>query len=305
MRDTLEVQIEGLSGPLTLTANYFKPSHPSKNTLLVCLPGGGASKDFFDLGTYDGFNYSFASRLQSKGYALLTLDHPGTASNPLPNGHPFLTPRMSAAYISRALEKFLEAIEPPTHLYGIGHSMGGMMVTLVQGAGAPFDALALMGSSAGGLEWGLDDHEKTYIDRMDAFTVDIEALTLRKFKSEFPPGMGGPTGKSITFGGETDAVTERLREVSCELFAAGGMMSMTRGTFIKEVEAIDVPMFFAFGDHDIGIPPEDAPKAYINAASTELLVLENTGHNSLAFTSIETLISRLDAWMAGLSYNTP
>ena len=77
--------------------------------------------------------------------------------------------------------------------------------------------------------------------------------------------------------------------------SAGAMMSMVRGSFRKEVEAIDVPLFFAFGDHDIGIPPEDAPKDYINAPSTELIILENTGHNHFAFSSIKVLCTELDA----------
>ena len=75
-------------------------------------------------------------------------------------------------------------------------------------------------------------------------------------------------------------------------------MSMMRGSFRAEVEAIDVPLFFAFGDHDIGIPPKDAPKDYINAPSTELIILENTGHNHFAFSSIVTLCERLDGWIA-------
>lgn len=300
MPETLKVQIDGLSGRIDLQANYFKPLSPYNKTLLVCLPGGGANKLFFDLGTYDGFDYSFASRMTTKGYALLTLDHPGTATNPLSDDHPFLTPQQSAIYIGTAVAKLTENIAAFDRIIGVGHSMGGMMITLLQGAHTPFDAIALFGSSAGGLEWGLDDHEKTYIDRPDAFTKDLETLTLRKFKTPFPPGMGGPTGKSITFGGENDAVTARLRDISCELFAAGGMMSMTRGSFIKEVEAIDVPMFFGFGDHDIGIPPKDAPKDYINAASHTLHVMENTGHNSFAFKSIETLCERLDDWIEEL-----
>ena len=75
---------------------------------------------------------------------------------------------------------------------------------------------------------------------------------------------------------------------------------MTRGSFKTEVEAIDVPLFFAFGDHDIGIPPEDAPKDFINAPSAELVVLESTGHNHFAFSSIKTLYDKLDYWVSSL-----
>ena len=106
MPETLKVQINGLSGKIDLQADYFKPTSSSNKTLLICLPGGGASKDYFDLGKFEGFDYSFASHMTEMGYALLTIDHPGTATNPLPEDHPFLTPRQSAACISDAVEAF-------------------------------------------------------------------------------------------------------------------------------------------------------------------------------------------------------
>lgn len=275
-------------------ARHFEASGASHNTVLICLPGGGASRDYFDL--LDG--YSFAANMTQQGYDVLTMDHPGTATNPLPDGTPFLTPRRSSDYIGACLSQVLAAPEfTGKRLIGLGHSMGGMMTVLTQARHGLYDGLVLIGSSAGGLEWGLDDKEKAYIDKPEAFERDMEVLTMRKFKMPFPPSMGGPSGKSITFGGETDDLNKRLRETTCNLFAAGGMMSMTRGSFIKEVEAIDVPMFFAFGDHDIGIPPEDAPKDFINAASTELYVMENTGHNSFAFSSLTTLCEKMDEWM--------
>ena len=113
----------------------------------------------------------------------------------------------------------------------------------------------------------------------------------------FTPSMGGPSGNSITFGGVSEKLNERLREIGTDLYAAGGMMGMIRGSMTTEVNAITCPIFFAFGDHDIGIPPEDAPKDFTNAESTELIVLENTGHNSFAFPTIEKMCEQLNDWV--------
>jgi len=286
--EKLTAEINGF----TFSGTFFVPENVYKLCTLVCLPGGGASAEFFDLAP----QHSFVQRMTEKGYAVLILDHPGTATNPLPDSHPFLKPREAADYIADALKQWLDE----ETIIGIGHSMGGLIATLLQARHNTFDAIGLFGSSAGGLEWGLTDEEKSYVDKPEDFARNLERLTLAKFKTPFPQGTGGPSGKSITFGGETPELTQRLREVSCELYAAGGMMSMTRGSFRKEVEAIDVPIFFAFGDHDIGIPPEDAPKDYINALSTELVVLENTGHNHFAFKSIKTLCEKLDYWASNL-----
>lgn len=274
-------------------AHYFSATNPSRQTLLFCLPGGGASKDYFDLAP----NYSFARRMSAAGYDVITMDHPGTATNTLPANHPFFSPRQAADYIAAAIPQFRDTLNLSSHsMIGVGHSMGGMITVLIQARHGLFSSIALFGSSAGGLEWGLDDHEKTYIDDEEKFSKDMEALTLRKFKTAFPPSMGGPSGKSITFGGENDSVTQRLRETTCNLYAAGGMMSMTRGSFKTEVLAINVPMFFAFGDHDIGIAPKEAPKDFINAPSHELLILENTGHNSFAFSSLANLCEQFQHW---------
>ena len=124
----------------------------------------------------------------------------------------------------------------------------------------------------------------------------MEALSLAKFGTAISKAGRGPKGDTIVFGGETPALTHRLRDLTCEMNSAGAMMSMMRGSFRDEVEAIDVPLFFAFGDHDIGIPPKDVPKDFINAPSAEVHILEMTGHNHFAFSSIEVLCAQLDSW---------
>jgi len=282
-------------GDIKFTGFEYVPDGKPKNITLFCLPGGGVTVELFDLAP----EFSFAQRMVAKGYRVITMDHPGTASNPLPDDHPFLNPRKAADYIGKVFAKWAGS-DPAI---GIGHSMGGMVITLVQTKYKPFKAIALFGSSAGGLDWGLSEEEREYIEKPEAFKRDMEKLTLAKFGSDFIeyPNQG-PSGKSITFGGETAELTQRLRDITTTLYAAGGLMSMTRGSFRKEVNAIDVPMFFAFGDHDIGIPPEDAPKDYINTPSTELVVLENTGHNSFAFSSVATVCSKLDYWASNFDW---
>ena len=109
--------------------------------------------------------------------------------------------------------------------------------------------------------------------------------------------MGGPSGKSIIFGGSSEELTARLRDVSTNLFGAGATTSMTRGAFAAEAAAIDVPILFAFGDHDIGAPPEEVPQDYPNAASVETVLLPETGHNHFAFPSIAQLTDAMTKWI--------
>ena len=294
----LQAAVQTVEGrELQLCARIFKPDSDLSGSKFFCLPGGGASRDYFDLGLFDGVDHSFASRMTALGHTVIAMDHPGTGSNMLPEDHPFLTPRQSSDYIAKACSDFInQDASNPSNIIGLGHSMGGMITVLAQARHRPFAGVALLGSSAGGLDWGLDDQEKTYIGKPDALERDLEALVIRKFGSRFVQVSGGPSGTSITFGGATERLTGRLREISIPLYGAGGMMSMTRGSFLEEVEAIDVPLFFAFGDHDIGVPPEEAPGPFTGTSDVELHVLENCGHNSFAFPVIEKLCAELDRW---------
>ena len=283
---------------IPLKASWFEPETPlAEASVFFCLPGGGVNRDYFNLGQAEGFDYSFANRMTSLGHHVIAMDHPGTGENQLPQDHPFLRPKTAARYIASAIPNFISTLGlEGKRLIGVGHSMGGMVTILVQGIAKPYAALVLIGSSAGGLDWGLTDEEKKYIEKQDAFERDVEKLTLDKFKKEFPSVSSGPSNDSPMFAGESAAATTLLSKVTTPLYAAGGLTSMVRGSFRREVESIDTPMFFAFGDRDLGIPPEDAPKDFKNAPSTTLIVLNDTGHNSFAFVSIATLCSELDHW---------
>lgn len=288
MATKLTANVDGI----TLCAELHEPSTPIEKPLLFCLPGGGLTRDYFDLAPH----YSFVTRMTDAGHSVITMDHPGIATNAFPSDHPYFTPRDAARYLHLALKQW--NISSP--IIGIGHSMGGMMIMLMQGAHGSFSGLGLFGSSAGGLDWGLSEDEKHYINQEANFKRDLEKLALAKFGGPYSRASGGPSGESITFGGETADLTKRLREISCEMNSASAMMSMMRGSFKTEVEAITVPLLFAFGDHDIGIPPKDVPKDFVNSKSAEVIILENTGHNHFAFKSIETLCEKFDYWASNL-----
>ena len=282
---------------LELSANLYEPDKIRSGLLFFCLPGGGASHGYFDLGVADGEDYSFVSRMTFFGHTLITMDHPGSGTNPLPDNHPFLVPRQASDYLGTAFQQICEE-EKLSQLFnlGLGHSMGGMTMTLVQARMKMFSGLALLGSSARGLDWGTTDEEKIYVGKPKELERDLQQLVMTRYGSAFPEIPAGPSGKSITFGGANEAITQKLRDNMAHLYAAGGTTSMIQGSFADEAASIKVPLFFAFGDHDIGAPPEEVPQDYPGAPDIEMHILENCGHNSFAFPVIDKLCLQLDNW---------
>ena len=280
------------------TASLFLPDSPAKS-LFFCQPGGGNTKDYFNLGQAEGFDYSFASRMCGLGHAVMLMDHAGVGENKIDDSHPFFTPRQSVSFTAQALKEFFAhpAIADVKKI-GTGHSMGGMMITLINSL-MPFDGICLIGSNAGGLDWGLQEEDMKYIEQPEKLEKEMEAHVLRMFKAPFIDyESGGPSLESITFGAENEGAHALLMKVQSSLFSAGGYMSMIRGSFRPEVNKITMPLFMAAGEHDLGAPPDEAPKDYINAASIKFMELPGAGHNSFAFSAIESLCNAIDEWVS-------
>ena len=54
-------------GEIQLLARHYPAGAAPSGFLLFCLPGGGASCGYFDLGEVGGFDYSFAARMTALG----------------------------------------------------------------------------------------------------------------------------------------------------------------------------------------------------------------------------------------------
>ncbi|MDT0576090.1 alpha/beta fold hydrolase [Croceicoccus sp. F390] len=290
-------------GTATITMALYLPEGTPSGVCFVCMPGGGASRHYFDLGEADGVELSFAALMTGQGHAVVTLDTPGTGTNALGDNHPFLMPRTAMRYVAQAatqLRKYLG--DRARVLVGTGHSMGGALLMLCQGQHRAFDAMCIMGASAGGIERALDNHEKQFIDRPDALEAALPDLVERKFKTQFPSNDRGPSETSAIFGGQTPAANDLLRAAMGSFFAAGGYVSMVRGSIHKEAQRIDIPAFFMFGDRDIGIAPNQVLSDFPALTDATLLVLADTGHNHFAFRSIGPFTRRLDHWVRGIAH---
>ena len=287
--------------PGAMRVALYRPASPSSGVCFFCIPGGGSSRRYFDLGRTSNAELSFAALMTARGHHVVAMDVPGTGDNVLAEEHPFLLPRIAGGYIA-ATATALRALlgDGAQFLVGTGHSMGGMMTVLAQAHSSPFDAVCLMGSSANGLNWGLDEHERQFIDHPAELERALPELVQRKFGRAFPEGGPGPRTSSTVFGGEDENANDLLRASLGPLFGAGGIMAMVKGSFRAEAAALDCPTFFLFGENDIGEAPIEAPQRFAGLTDFQLLILPGTGHNHFGYRTIGYFANRLDHWVGAL-----
>src|ERR1700749_170335 len=70
--------------------------------MVVCLPGGGMSRRYFDLPVP---GYSMAAYLAQRGILVVTLDHPGIGESDVPDDAWALTPEMVADVDAEAVRQ--------------------------------------------------------------------------------------------------------------------------------------------------------------------------------------------------------
>ncbi len=289
-----------LPGGGSVAIDLHSPAQPPR-ALFFCLAGGGANRRYFDLGDAGDREFSFAERMTAAGFAVAAADVPGVGDSVLPPGAGFFTPRAAAA----ALHAALAQLQPGVPVIGVGHSMGGMLIILQQGRFTDFAGVALLGSNAGGLDWALTEAERVYTGDEAGVERDLEALTRARFGDPFAAMRLTTAGAGTIFAGESPEATARLRTARDRLFNAGGMMSMIPGSFATEAGAVAVPLFLAFGDNDIGIPPNLVSRDFPRVADVTLLVLPGTGHNHFGFSTMAQLCARLGHWATTLTKDLP
>lgn len=298
---TLETPVPRGTGVISLVADLHVPAGPPRS-LLWCVPGGGANRGYFDLASGET-GHSFARRMVAAGHAVIAVDNPGIGDSSVPPEPELFSPRDAGDSHHQALLA-LRRLKPelaPLPTIAIGHSMGGMIVTLQQARNRSFAAMALLGSSASGLEWALTDEERTFIGDPDGLAAALPRLAAARYEGPFVRFRPADREKAAQiFRGGDPAVAAALRATGGRMFAAGSILSMVPGSFAAEAGAIDVPMFLAFGDRDIGIPPHQTPAAYPATPDITIFLLPDTGHNHFGFSSIARLCTRLDSWISAI-----
>jgi pimeloyl-ACP methyl ester carboxylesterase len=283
-----------------LAATVIEPAGSWNGRVLYCLPGGGMSRRYFDLGLA---GYSMAEHLAGCGYVVAIIDHPAVGDSPVPADPWGLTPAVVAAADARAVRELHGQLGGVP--IGVGHSMGAMLTVTAQARERPYAGLALLGYAhiehyeRTELAAVLTDEERALLGKPDR--IDAEVVELAKARFGRPLPKGTTTRSAFLLGGMpvADEALDALDGCIAPLLACCGLASMLKCTS-DAIGTLDVPVFIGFGQRDITGDARSTAAALVRCPDITLFELPGAGHNHNVAPNRSVLWDRVASWAAGI-----
>lgn len=304
------VQLPG-EAPLQIAAEVYAPETLAQPPVaLVCLPGGGMSRRYYDLRSLDeDESFSFARQMAERGYIVVSLDHAGIGDSDKPADSYALTPERVMQANAEATAQVLEQLRSGTLLprfgplpalrsVGVGHSMGAMFTILQQAAHAQHAGIAVLGFSTRGLpEYVSPRVKELAAESVAAVRAELVPLARKMFVVDYPEIKGSPTSNSIFAGASADPRgVEAIKAARAPLLPVPAFFSMIPGNVAPEAAQVAVPVFLGIGERDMVGDPQAVPAAFTASPAVALFVQPDAGHSHFLFASRHALYGRLDAW---------
>jgi pimeloyl-ACP methyl ester carboxylesterase len=313
----LDVADVGLAGVRRLASDVFVPEPVAEPaTILVCIPGGGMSRGYFDVeAPGEHGNYSMARHLVAQGFVVVTIDPPGVGDSDVPDDGYELTVQRVADVCARGVDRVLAQLHDDGidgTAIGVGHSAGAMITTALQARHRPYTALGLFGfgnngrvaaaeAERNGSQMGDVFEELEALDDREEFHRRVAELAADRFGTPLPRSSNTSTSPFLLGGMEVpEAVLDALGQVKSNLIAVVGLTSMVSGSIAAEMAAVAVPVFLGIGERDITGPAHAIPAAFPSAPEVLLYVLPGAGHNHNVAPNRELLWDRLATWIRTL-----
>jgi alpha-beta hydrolase superfamily lysophospholipase len=143
----------GYGKPGTIAATLHLPDHLDRPPVLVCMPGAGYNRRYFDL---EEPGYSEAEYHVARGTIVVAIDHLGVGDSTVLPPEQTRIPDVAAANcaaVAQILAKLADGkftggrAVSPAAVIGAGQSMGGFILVSMQAQQRPFDGLVVLGAS--------------------------------------------------------------------------------------------------------------------------------------------------------------
>jgi pimeloyl-ACP methyl ester carboxylesterase len=315
-RAELEVDVSDqleATGPVVMRGWTTGPVAVSKRPLVVfCLAGGGCSTGYFDLQVQGLHGYSMADAFVRRGAVVVAVDHPGIGASDEVADLFALTPSLVAACQAHVVQVIVDAfasggvgplpaIRRP-FVVGLGHSMGGLLVTVQQAQHRSFDALVGAGHSGRGLPEVLTDDELAVAGPdLRSMEERISALARIRFAADSTVPRKQPAHGCFFADDVPEAVQRAFADQAVPLLPTCGLTSMIPDSARAERASIDVPTFVAFGDDDLVTDYAASLAQYGSVTDAALYVLAGSGHCHNQASGRHLLWNRMLEWLESVS----
>jgi len=276
--------------------------------LLFCLPGGFLSRRYFDPGDpndEEERSYSLADYMARRGYAVAMVDHLGCGDSWQPSGDEGYGFGVDA--ITRANhqawrevhERLCKRYDDSLVSVGLGHSMGSALTVALQANHRPHAALVLQSFSTTGLPGFLQGEEAGFANDPERTHAHLARLVRERFGTPYPGGRdeqaeGGSAAFSV--GTAPPLAAALLQRSATNLIGMAGLLTMIPGGYAPYAEKIDVPVFVAYGDHDLG-RANNAPPTLPHAPEVLAYTLHDSWHCHNVANSRRELWERTGSWL--------
>lgn len=294
--------------PLHIAAEIFAPAQlASPPVALVCLPGGGMNRRYYDLQADDD-SFSFARQMTARGFIVVVIEHLGVGDSSRPADSYALTADCITQANADATAALLQQLrdgsllpqfgpQPKLHSIGVGHSMGAMFTITQQAARHQHVAIAVLGFSTRGLPEYLSPKVSELAKEPALIRAQVVDRARKMFVADYPEIQPSTAANSIFAGNKADPRgVAAIKVARTPLLPVPAFFSMVPNNVGPEAAQISVPVFIGVGDKDMVGPPHQVPAAFTASQDVTLYVQPGAGHSHFLFPSRTQLFERLAAW---------
>jgi len=306
---SLPVSVEVMGeGPLHIAAEIFAPAQlASPPVALVCLPGGGMNRRYYDLQADDN-SFSFARQMTARGFIVVVLEHLGVGDSSRPEDSYALTAdRITQANADATAALLLQLREgallpqfgalPGLRSIGVGHSMGAMFTITQQAEHRQHAGIAVLGFSTRGLPEYVSPKVIELAKEPTLIRAQLADRARKMFVADYPEIKPSPAANSIFAGSKADPRgVEAIKAARAPLLPVPAFFSMVPNNVGPEAAQVSVPVFIGVGDKDMVGPPHVVPAAFTASQDVTLYIQPGAGHSHFLFASRSQLFQRLADW---------
>jgi pimeloyl-ACP methyl ester carboxylesterase len=281
----------------SLAATYYPPrNRDAAAAVLVCLPGGTYSREYWDLNVPGHHGYSFADFAAARGYPVVTIDPLGTGESSKPERD------FDFADIAATLACAVSALPAVTGdqlpRVALAHSLGGYLAITQQALFSSYTGLAVLGCT--------NQHvaplnlDPAFIAR-SATPHGRAALAEEILSALAQPYFEGPREHMLSWfhladvpADVVDADSATTKSVVPRVFGT----AMIPGIVADHAAQIDVPVFIGYGAVDVSPEPRAEARLYRNSPDVTTVVLAGSAHCHNMASSRHQLWRRLLTWAA-------